>query len=435
MSVFDRAIVRAFERRRTSAADPSAVNGLRGATDQATPSIEAATANTLDAVEQLLVEIGIADPIAAPPSIVVSPPASDFFETVEEGSPVSETEALALSGTVQSVVESAQVIEPPASIVTLFPQEVPEPPFVSVPLPPPVTAVTKSEPPPVPAPATVAVPTAIPAPAAVPTPVHVTERELAKYVGPAASPPVSKASQPAAATPPVYVPPPVVSPTVAYSKPIGTSQPLTRDWQWPEICEQLDQFTGDGFRQLAKHLQFAAAQGHKVLAFVSSKAGAGRTSVLLTLTRILALEGRTDVLLLDADRRHPDLGKLTKLQATLGLSEVLHGQATLEQAVVHRTPGNISLLPLLTTISDAEWLTVVGPLRTLMKQLKHDHDMVLVDAGVLGPETRLADCWLRGAADAVITISRQLTGKNAVHEVLNWKQIGIESLGVIETFA
>ena len=37
--------------------------------------------------------------------------------------------------------------------------------------------------------------------------------------------------------------------------------------------------------------------------------------------------------------------------------------------------------------------------------------------------------------DAVITISRQLTGQRTEHAVLDWKQIGIESLGVIETFA
>lgn len=206
-------------------------------------------------------------------------------------------------------------------------------------------------------------------------------------------------------------------------------------WQWPEICEQLDQFTGDGFRQLAKHLQFAAAQGHKVLAFVGATPNTGRTSVVLTLTRILALEGRTNALLIDADRRHPELASLTKLPASTGLCEVLHGQAALAEAGVRRSPGQISLLPLRTPVSDAEWSKLVGPLRTLVKRARETYDLILVDAGVFGPETKLADCWLRDAADAVITISRQLTGSKTTHDVLNWKQIGIESLGVIETFS
>lgn len=240
--------------------------------------------------------------------------------------------------------------------------------------------------------------------------------------------------------------PPFVSYTVSTTNPSIDSKagpftpplngpPVVRDWKWPEICEQLDQFTGDGFRQLAKHLQFAAAQGHKVLAFVSSARAAGRTSVLLTLTRILALEGRTHCLLIDADRQHPDIATLTGLGPTPGLSEVLHGQTVLQQAIVPRAPGNISSLTLKAAVSEAEWHRLTVPMRALVQQARRDYDMVLIDAGVFGPETKLAECWLRGAADAVITISRQLTSQNAAHEILNWKQIGIESLGVIETFS
>lgn len=222
-------------------------------------------------------------------------------------------------------------------------------------------------------------------------------------------------------------PPPVSAPVI--------DQPHTQKWKWPEICQQLDQFTGDGFRQLAKHLQFAAEQGHKVLGFVSSARNAGRTSVLMTLTRILALEGKTEALLIDTDRRHPHLADLAGYDALNGLGEVLHGQCRLPLAVMPMTPGRISLLPLTETMSEAEWLTLVTPLRALLKQVRREYDMVLIDVGVMAPDTKLADCWLRGAVDAVITISRQLTGKHKEHEVLNWKQIGIESLGVIETFA
>lgn len=226
-----------------------------------------------------------------------------------------------------------------------------------------------------------------------------------------------------------------LTPVATQTTPATIQRPIAHQWQWPEICEQLDQFTGEGFRQLAKHLQFAAEQGHKTLAFVSSTPGAGRTSVLLTLTRILALEGRTEALLVDADRRHPQLASLIEDTPTVGLRDVLHGQLRMEQAVIPMNPGRVALLPLNETITDAEWQQLVAPMRVLLKQARRDYDMILVDAGVLGPETRLADCWLRGAVDAVITISRQLTGKQSEHDVLDWKQIGIESLGVIETFA
>ena len=234
------------------------------------------------------------------------------------------------------------------------------------------------------------------------------------------------------ATEPTSVLPPVVTPPPAPPVP---ERPAVQQWKWPEICEQLDQFTGEGFRQLAKHLQFAADEGHKTLAFVSSSAGTGRTSVLLTLTRILALEGKSDVLLIDADRRHPQLVSIIPDRPAVGLREVLEGQLRMDQAVIPMTPGRVAALPLNETLTDAEWQPLVAPLRALLKQARRDYDMILIDAGVVGPETRLPDCWLRGAADAVITISRQLTGKQTEHQVLDWKQIGIESLGVIETFA
>ena len=99
------------------------------------------------------------------------------------------------------------------------------------------------------------------------------------------------------------------------------------------------------------------------------------------------------------------------------------------------TPGNVSLLPLAEPPTDAEWHKLVSPMRALLKQVRRDYDMILIDAGVLPIDTKLADCWLRGAVDAVITISKQLTGKHTTHDVLDWKQIGIESLGVIETFS
>jgi Mrp family chromosome partitioning ATPase len=215
---------------------------------------------------------------------------------------------------------------------------------------------------------------------------------------------------------------------------VSTSLPQ-QTWQWPEICEQLDQFTGEGFQQLAKHLQFAAEQGHKVLAFVSSQRDAGRTSVLLTLTRILALEGKSSVLLIDADHRHPNIATLSGLQQTIGFEDVLQGSSRVPQAITPMTPGRVTVLPLLKPVAEGDWRNRVTAFRVLLHQARRDYDMVLIDAGVFGAETKMTDCWLRGIADAVVTVSRQLTVQSGEHVVLDWKQIGIESLGVIETFA
>lgn len=206
-------------------------------------------------------------------------------------------------------------------------------------------------------------------------------------------------------------------------------------WNWPPICEQLDQYTGDGFRELAKHLQYAAEHGNKVLAFASAQKAAGRTSVLLTLTRILALEGLSKVLLVDADFRHPHIATLANLTPPIGLEKILDGTGNIQDAAISMTPGRVTLLPMIEPVSVNDWKSKSTNLRTLLMRARKDFDLILLDVGVFGPETQLNDCWLRGSVDAVVTVARQLNAQRAEHTVLNWKQIGIESLGVIETFA
>jgi len=229
------------------------------------------------------------------------------------------------------------------------------------------------------------------------------------------------------------VPTPVVEPGVTETRDVPESS--TQTWHWPAICEQLDQFTGEGFRELAKHLQYAAEQGHKVLAFASSQRESGRTSVLLTLSRILALEGKSRVLLIDADPRHPNIAALAKVTPQVGLEQVLQRSARLSDAVIPMTPGQVTLLPLLAPVSEVEWRRNAPQLKNLLPLAKSDYDIILIDAGVFGPETKLPECWLRGVADAVVTVARQIGPHRTDHRTLDWKQIGIDSLGVIETFA
>lgn len=407
MSVLDRAIIKAFQRRRDSEAVAKAADVERRAVEESPP--------------KPVTETPVASPISS--AVAISDSHVEFKPTYTESIQPTVSEPVA------STVEL--ISEPTSSSFYQRRIEQPVPP----PLPPEPIGRHPKVPP--------EIPTYRPEPELPPPVVQVQTAPVtngrATYTSSftRTSEPTPHADNAAAKAP---------TPTVGYTvtemsavapppMPPVIERPVPQQWKWPEICEQLDQFTGEGFRQLAKHLQFAAEQGHKTLAFVSSAPGAGRTSVLLTLTRILALEGQTDVLLIDADRRHPQLAMLTGIQAQVGLREVLHGQLKMDQAVIPMNPGRVSVLPLNENLTDNEWLKLVAPMRVLLKQARRDYDMILVDAGVLGPETRLADCWLRGAADAVITISRQLTGKQTEHEVLDWKQIGIESLGVIETFA
>lgn len=72
--------------------------------------------------------------------------------------------------------------------------------------------------------------------------------------------------------------------------------------------------------------QFPVAQA-KVLLVTSATPGEGKSSVAMSLTRLLAVSGR-EVLLIDTDLRHPGLHRTLNLPRCPGLAQVLEGTRT-----------------------------------------------------------------------------------------------------------
>src|SRR5208337_3654070 len=88
----------------------------------------------------------------------------------------------------------------------------------------------------------------------------------------------------------------------------------------------------------------ARAESHRVVMITSALSGEGKTSLASHLATSLARSGlRT--LLIDADLRSPALHRLFDLTPDPGLSEVLRGEAALEDVV---TPTAIEELKVIT---------------------------------------------------------------------------------------
>lgn len=221
--------------------------------------------------------------------------------------------------------------------------------------------------------------------------------------------------------------PEVPEPSVAVAEP-----------HWPEICERLLQFTGNGFTELARQLTLIGAQGRKCLGFVSHARQTGRTSVVLTLARVYADQQDARVLVIDADHEHPQIAELMGLTTEHDLAQVLTGRCDTESAVRSLPAGSVSLLPLQQPLHERDWKASAGRIRELLQSVRANYDLVLVDAGVCPVDIKLAESWMRDSLDAVITVARErpTTRRGEPEPVYpNWSQIGIESLGVIETFA
>jgi Mrp family chromosome partitioning ATPase len=216
-------------------------------------------------------------------------------------------------------------------------------------------------------------------------------------------------------------------------------RPPARGWSWPPLSDRLLLKAEAGFRNLAAQLRAGSAKGVvKSIAFTSPGRREGRTSVVLTLARILGEMG-TRVLVVEADFEHPDLAAQLGLIPSAGLWETVSGQAALEPTLERLTRGGISWLPLTAPVSPAELQRGLAHFQYLLRTLREQHDLLLVDAGPAStnPAASPGRAWQRGCIDAVITVSSRQKSEPAADleaGARHWRQTGIASLGIIETF-
>jgi Mrp family chromosome partitioning ATPase len=142
----------------------------------------------------------------------------------------------------------------------------------------------------------------------------------------------------------------------------------------------------------------------RVLLFAAANPEAGTTTVLLNLAVTLAHDGKTKVLVADANVHRPAAAARFALKPAPGLCEVLAGQVPLAWAA---QPSALPTLQVLAAgdATDATAAALGRDLPKLLGQLRQWFDWVLVDAGVWGdlPERDSAS----PAADAVYLVTRE----------------------------
>jgi capsular exopolysaccharide synthesis family protein len=144
----------------------------------------------------------------------------------------------------------------------------------------------------------------------------------------------------------------------------------------------------EAYRSLRTSLQFARqAQELRTLLVTSPAAAEGKTSTLANLGAVFAQAGER-VVLVSCDLRRPRLGQLYGIEEQSGLTTVLLGQQTLEQAL-QQVPGYECL-----------WVLGAGPVppnpaelldgpraREIFAALRENFDLVLVDSPPVLPVT------------------------------------------------
>jgi polysaccharide biosynthesis transport protein len=142
----------------------------------------------------------------------------------------------------------------------------------------------------------------------------------------------------------------------------------------------------------------------KVIMVTSALPQEGKTTTSINCAVVLAQKG-IRVLLIDADLRRPSIHKTLGMGPRSGLSNVLTGSATLQQAIT-RSPvlPNLSILPAGTPPPNPAELLASSNMRDVLDELRGQYDHIVVDTP---PTLSVTDAVvLSPRADAIVLVIR-----------------------------
>ncbi len=169
------------------------------------------------------------------------------------------------------------------------------------------------------------------------------------------------------------------------------------------VAKPLSSFA-EAFRNLRASISYARlGEPVKVVAVTSSLPGEGKTTTSICLARTAAVQG-AKVIIVDCDLRRRTVNRLLKTEPTVGLLEVLSGEATLDQAVSVDDATGAHVLPVAKAGFTPKEVFGTVAMDRLLAELRGKYDLVVLDTAPVLPvaDTRV----LAPKADAVVFLTR-----------------------------
>lgn len=146
-------------------------------------------------------------------------------------------------------------------------------------------------------------------------------------------------------------------------------------------------YVRESYKTLRTNIRFfQTGEGCRRFCITSSLAGEGKSITLLNLAITFAEAGQK-VLLIDADMRRPSQARLLIERATPGLSNVLAGHCTEEDAVRNSPYPNLDILLSGEVPPNPSELLGSPRMKKLIDTLSEKYDYILVDAPPVGVVT------------------------------------------------
>ncbi len=161
----------------------------------------------------------------------------------------------------------------------------------------------------------------------------------------------------------------------------------------------------EAYKSLRTNINFSLlGKDCKKFCITSGNTGEGKSITMLNLAISIAQTGKK-VLLIDADMRRPALARLLLEQATPGLSELLIGEAKLEDAVHKNVYPNLDVLLSGEVPPNPSELLSSERMQQLIQESEKDYDYILVDVPPVGLVTDA--CIVANLLDGVVLLAWQ----------------------------
>jgi Mrp family chromosome partitioning ATPase len=207
---------------------------------------------------------------------------------------------------------------------------------------------------------------------------------------------------------------------------------------WPKACIDLLACAHRGWQAFAERIIERRAQGERCVAIASCAAGEGRTTIVLATAKCLAARGMR-VAVVDASFDNPALAKCFGLAPLSGWSDVVNGEQTLAEASIAAESGRVTLVPWRGPAARAARPGNEARAAALFKDLKAQHDLVLIDAMPLGARAvaEFVELTTMMSVDVIYFVrDARVTGSEQIGaECQRLAKVGLPVAGIIENFA
>ena len=188
----------------------------------------------------------------------------------------------------------------------------------------------------------------------------------------------------------------------------------------------------ESYRSLRTSLQFARqAQPLRTIVVTSPGVSEGKTATLANLGVVFAQAGER-VVLLSGDLRRPRIGDFFGLDEQAGLTSVLLGQLTLEQALLS-VPGfgRLTLLPSGPVPPNPAELLNSAQAQEIFARLRHNFDLVLIDSPPVLPVTDAAILARHADATLLVAAAGQTRRADLRRAAEKLDQVNAKILGIV----